>query len=257
MNIKIIIAAHKPYWIPKDEIYLPIHVGCEGKKEIGFQGDNTGENISLKNPSFCELTGLYWAWKNLDCEYIGLVHYRRHFSVCNNKKDKFKAVLTSAQAEKLLSNFDAILPKKRNYYIETIYSHYSHTHDAAHLDITRDILKEKSPDYLDAFDKVMKSRKAHMFNMFIMKKELADKYCEWLFDILFELENRIDITGMSAFDARLFGRVSERLLNVWLIKNEVKYKEIKHIHMEPINWAKKISGFLSAKFLGKKYSGSC
>ncbi len=256
MNIKIIVAAHKPYWMPDDEMYIPVHAGCEGKKAIGFRGDNTGDNISVKNPYFCELTCLYWAWKNLGCDYIGLAHYRRHFSV-KPKKDKKASVLKADELKELLVDCDVILPKCRNYYIETIYDHYSHTHDGSHLDKTRVIIEEKYPDYLDAFDKVMKSRKAHMFNMFIMKKELADKYCEWLFDILSELEKQIDVSAMSAFDARLFGRVSERLLDVWLTRNEIGYKEISHMHMEPINWVKKISGFLSAKFFGKKYSRSC
>ena len=64
-NIKILVATHKKYKMPRDtSIYLPIHVGCEGKKKLGFQGDNSGENISVLNPYYCELTGLYWAWKN-------------------------------------------------------------------------------------------------------------------------------------------------------------------------------------------------
>ena len=66
--------------MPKDEMYLPVHVGAEGKDDIGYQKDNTRDNISVKNPFFCELTGLYWAWKNLDADYIGLAHYRRHFT---------------------------------------------------------------------------------------------------------------------------------------------------------------------------------
>lgn len=255
MNIKIIVAAHKPYWMPQDEIYLPLHVGHAGKSDIGYQGDDTGENISEKNPYYCELTGLYWAWKNLDADYLGLAHYRRHFSV-KVKQDKKASVLTKSQIDKLLENNDVILPKKRNYFIETIYSHYAHTFDASQLDITREIISEKYPDYLNAFDNVMKSTKAHMFNMFIMKKSFADKYCEWLFDILSELEKRIDISDMNAFEARLFGRVSEMLLDVWLTKNNLSYKEIKHIHMEPINWGKKISGFLAAKFFGRKYTKS-
>ncbi len=257
MNIKIIVAAHKPYPMPQDEIYLPLHAGCEGKEKFGFQGDNTGENISLKNPYYCELTGLYWAWKNLDADYIGLAHYRRHFSVKRVKGDKWKSVLSGNELKTLLSDCDVILPKARNYYIETIYSHYAHTHDGSHLDKTREIIAEKYPDYIPYFDKAMNSRKAHMFNMFIMKKELADSYCQWLFDILSELENRIDVSEMSAFDARLFGRVSERLLDVWLSKNQIKYREIYHIHMEPVNWAKKIKGFIMAKFFEKKYSKSC
>ena len=79
--IKIIVATHKQFVMPQDkELYLPIHVGCEGKKDLGFQGDNTGDNISVLNPYYCELTGLYWAWKNLECDYLGLVHYRRYFT---------------------------------------------------------------------------------------------------------------------------------------------------------------------------------
>lgn len=79
-NIKILIAAHKQYWMPNDPVYLPLHVGAEGKQDLGYTQDNTGDNISAKNPNFCELTGLYWAWKNLDADYVGLVHYRRYFT---------------------------------------------------------------------------------------------------------------------------------------------------------------------------------
>ena len=75
MDIKILVATHKAYWMPEDDVYLPLHVGREGKQDLGFVGDNIGDNISLKNPNFCELTGLYWAWKNLQCDYIGLCHY--------------------------------------------------------------------------------------------------------------------------------------------------------------------------------------
>ena len=80
-KIKIIIATHKKYKMPKDNIYLPLYVGSKEKENIGFTRDDTKDNISDKNPYFCELTGLYWAWKNLDDDYIGLSHYRRHFSV--------------------------------------------------------------------------------------------------------------------------------------------------------------------------------
>ena len=78
MDIKVIVAAHKPYRMPQDSMYLPLHVGrALADHNLGWQGDNTGDNISLKNPYYCELTGLYWAWKNLKADAIGLVHYRR------------------------------------------------------------------------------------------------------------------------------------------------------------------------------------
>ena len=83
-RIKILVAAHKadPN-IRQDEVYMPIHVGksLHPELDLGFQGDNTGDNISEKNGSYCELTALYWAWKNLkDVEIIGLAHYRRYFA---------------------------------------------------------------------------------------------------------------------------------------------------------------------------------
>ena len=81
MTVKIIVASHKPYEMPSDPIYLPLHVGAAGKESIGYERDDSGENISDLNPNFCELTGLYWAWKQLKEDYIGLVHYRRLFAM--------------------------------------------------------------------------------------------------------------------------------------------------------------------------------
>lgn len=254
-DIKIIVATHKKYQMPQDDMYIPVHVGREGKDNLGYQGDNEGEHISNKNPYYCELTGLYWAWKNLDAEYIGLAHYRRNF-VSKKGKNKFECIISKEKVDKILNNTDVILPKRRKLYIETIYSHYKHTMYVEPLDETRKIIKEKCPEYLEFYDKKMKSRSGHMFNMFIMKKEILNDYCEWLFDILFELEKRIDPKQYSAFHARYLGRISERLLDVWIEKNKIKYKEVKVADMEGIKRRKKVLGFLKAKFMGKKYEGS-
>lgn len=263
-NIKVIIATHKQYFMPSDEMYLPVHVGKFGKEDIGYQGDDTGENISAKNPNFCELTGLYWAWKNLDADYLGLIHYRRFFTAKKGSDCKNQSLeslyLTTQEAIVLLSQYDVIVPKRRNYYIETLYSHYANTMHAEHLDVTREIIVEQAPDYLDCFDAVMKQRGAHMFNMFIMSKELTDSYCSWLFPILFELEKRIPAEQYSAFHARFFGRVSELLFNVWLKQyaktKPLKIKELPFVYGEKIDWLKKGTAFLMAKFLGKKYEKS-
>ena len=53
LSIKIIIATHKPYEMPKDEVYLPVQVGSVEKNSIGYQRDDEGENISELNPYFC------------------------------------------------------------------------------------------------------------------------------------------------------------------------------------------------------------
>lgn len=271
-RVQVIIATHKKYRMPEDEMYLPVHVGADGKKDLegkpldlGYTKDNTGENISALNPSFCELTGLYWAWKNLDADYIGLAHYRRHFGTKITKinGDKWNRVLKYENIKLDLGKIRVFVPKKRRYYIETLYSHYEHTHYSNQLDTTRQIISEKYPEYVASYDKVIKRTYGYMFNMMIMDQKLVEQYCAWLFDILFELGRRIDMPELSAFQGRFYGRISEIIFNVWLDEKisigEIKSNEVKEIPcilMEKINWWKKGSAFLKAKFAGKKYEGS-
>lgn len=251
-NVKVIVATHKPYWMPSDKLYVPVRVGAEGKEEnFGFTPDNTGENISFKNANYCELTGLYWAWKNVDCEYLGLAHYRRHFTIMKGSGDR-RDVLSLDQARGLFAGVDVLLPTPRNYYIETNYQQYVHAHHAEDLDETRKILEKKYPEYLEAYDASMKKTTGHRFNMFIMKKELCDAYCSWLFDVLFELEKRLDISSYSANDKRVFGFVSERLLDVWVETNNIKYKDIPYIFLEKQNWITKGVNFILRKMKMKE-----
>lgn len=256
MDVKIIIATHKKYEMPKDNMYLPLHVGSSGKKDLGYTKDNTGENISTKNPYFCELTGLYWAINNLENDYIGLVHYRRYFKGKTKSKNKFDKIIDKKEIEKLLKNYDVILPKKRNYYIETLYSHYKHTMYVEPLDKTRDIINKLYPEYLKEFDKLKKRTSAHMFNMFIMKKDILKDYSNWLFKILFELEKEIDVSKYDTFHSRFYGRISELLLDVYINTNNIKYTELPVLNIEKVNWVKKGTSFLKAKFFGEKYDKS-
>lgn len=259
-NIKIIVATHKKYNMPEESMYIPVQVGAEGKESLGYEKDNKGNNISVKNPYYCELTGLYWAWKNLDADYIGLSHYRRHFTCSKGtpkkEEDKFKILLNREQVDKILETSDIILPKKRKYYIENLYDHYKHTMHVETLDETRKVVEAQCPEYLVEFDKLHKRMSAHMFNMFIMKKEYLDQYCDWMFKILFELEKRIDPKQYDSFHARYLGRISELLLDVWINTNNLKYEEVKVIDMQNVNWFKKGMAFLQAKFTGKKYGKS-
>ena len=256
MHIKILIASHKEYPMPEDSMYLPIHVGKElSSLSLPWIGDNTGDHISSKNPYYCELTALYWAWKNLEAEYIGLAHYRRHFAVRKPMpfcKNKFPYVLTSAEAESVIKSASVVLPKPRNYFIETNYSHFVHAHPAESMDLTKKIIAEKYPEYLTFFHDVMNRTKAHRFNMMIMKREIFDDYCTWLFDILSELENRLDISAYSDYNKRIYGFISERLLDVFLEANRISYKELPVMFMEQEHWIKKGTAFLKRKFIRKK-----
>lgn len=248
-RIKILIACHRPYPVPDDPCYLPVQVGAALREERipGFTPDDTGDNISEKNKNYCELTALYWAWKNLDADYIGLAHYRRHFSTGRLWGDKQSRIIGGAALEKKLAACDVLLPVPRNYWIETNYSQYAHAHHAIDLDTTRQILVERHPEYLPAWDRSMKKTTGHRFNMFVMKRELFDAYCAWLFDVLFELEKRLDISAYSEYDSRVFGFVSERLLDVWIETNGVAYQNVPYVFMESQNWLKKGGRFLMRK----------
>ena len=250
LDIKVIVATHKAYWMPDDDIYLPLHVGKEGKKSIGYIGDNTGENISKKNANYCELTGLYWAWKNLSADYVGLCHYRRYFtnSKTRNCEKKKLAILSRGEYEKILEECPIIVPDKRRYYIETIRSHYNHSHFAKDLDMTEKIIREIYPEYAKSFQVVMDRTWAHMFNMFVMRRDYFDGYCQWMFSVLAELEKRIDISQYNAVEARVFGYVSELLLDVWLETNGLPYKEQNVAFLESQNWLKKGGRFIIRKF---------
>lgn len=269
-KVKIIIATHKQYTMPADDMYLPLHVGAEGKVDasgapvdFGYTKDNTGDHISALNPSFCELTGMYWAWKNLDADYIGLVHYRRHFSLHKRGKPTFDSVLRRSELEPMLDRYAVFVPQKRHYYIETLYSHYAHTHYAEQLDQTRAIIARRFPEYIPAYDRVLKRTSGYMFNMMIMRQDLFHEYCQWLFEILFTLQKTINMDDLSAFQARFYGRISEIIFNVWLeyqiSSGNISRKQIRELpclHMEKINWWKKGTAFLQAKFFHKRYEGS-
>ena len=258
-NVKLIIAVHKECYLPEGEIYLPLHVGAACNEcVLPYTRDDSGDNISKLNPLFCELTGLYWAWKNLDYDWLGLVHYRRFFS----SKHK-KSILQREELLPLLEKYRVILPRKRHYYIETIFSHHDHTFDGTQFEKTRQIILIKYPDYIEDFDLFMKQRSAWLFNMMIMPNDLLNNYCFWLFDILFELKEHVDISKMTAFEKRYIGRVSEYLLNVWIIhqirlniiqRNEVM--ELPYMYLGKVNWWKKGTSFLKAKFFKIKYKTS-
>lgn len=246
MKTTIIVATHKACEINSDPVYLPIHAGAALHGELPYTGDDTGDSISEKNATFCELTALYWAWKHLDGDYLGLCHYRRYFG-----SDR-KHILTGREAEALLAKYPILLPKPRNYVIETNYSQYIHSHHEIDLTLTREILAQQDASngtaFAPAFDRVMARTVGHRFNMFVMRRDLLDAYCNWLFPILFTLEERLDISAYSPYDSRVFGFVGERLLDVWLDATGQEYKELPYIFIGSENWPMKILNFLKRKF---------
>lgn len=261
MNIRktaIMVAAHKSYSFPKDEGYMPVHVGKElSCTNIEIFGDNTGDHISGLNPYFCELTGLYWVWKNVQADYYGLVHYRRYFKpVCGKSSVLIadQAVAASDSLAFLLDKADVVLSKKRNYWVESIEKHYSNAHNFSDLQALRDLVKELHPEYLPSLEGVLKGRSVSLYNMFVMPAARFDQYCSWLFSILMPLKDRISYQEYGPYQRRVFGFLAERLLNVWVEHNiqnsRVCYVPV--VNLEGENLLVKAKGLLSRKFLGIK-----
>jgi hypothetical protein len=229
----IIVATHKEFDISSlPSCYEPVHVGAElSNIRFGYSLDNQGDSISGKNKNYCELTGLYWLWKNNSnsLDFYGLSHYRRFFS----KSDKILGFLVDKGniidrefIKECFLEFDIILPKKRFYPFTTVKQQYSQSHSADDLRVLKTIIEKSHPNFLDSFNKVISSRSLHLYNMFVMKKNVFNDYCSWLFSILEELEAKLDISAYDQYQARLFGFLAERLLNIWVHKNSLRVKEL-------------------------------
>lgn len=224
--MRIYIVTHKEFNPPELEGYIPIQVGkCFTKKELGYVSDDSDENISIKNNTYCELTALYWIWKHDDSDAVGLCHYRRYFTI-NPFSRKKKYYLTITKANEILQSYDIILPQKI-YLKNTVEEKYclSGTGFIKDLDNTRRIIKDKFPEYVEAFNDIFIGKEQYFWNMFIMKKELLDEYCEWLFAVMAELEMVTDLSDYDNRQKRIYGYIAERLINVWVKKKGLKIYE--------------------------------
>ena len=250
-NTKIIICCHKPCRLPNNDVFLPVHVGAAiSKFDLGIQRDDqvngeTCDNISSKNPNYCELTAMYWAWKNIkkmfpDLKYIGLNHYRRYFEFehahsikdifVKNENDVEQYKFDTAKMISILQNNDVIVAKKKQYQYP-LYIDYCLCHMSDDLRVLRSVIGDKCPVYMDAFDSVMMRNGALApYNMNILGWETFDMYCSWLFSILTEVEQRINISNYNNVQARIFGYMAERLWNVFFVHQKLKVKEL------PILW---------------------
>lgn len=248
-SVAVYVVTHKSYEFPDLEMYRPLHVGRKGKPDLGYVGDDSGDSISHKNAGFCELTGLYWVWKNAieNSDYIGFSHYRRYFQG-QNYIFKDKKILTESEVLKAFESCDIILPVKRKYLIETVYNHYKNAHYESDLLKTRRVIANLSPEYLPAFDTVMRRKSLYLCNMFIMKKQMFNEYMSWFISILDELESIIDTRDYDSFQGRVFGFLGERLFNVWVEQSKLSKKEIRVVNLEGEQYLRKAVGLIKRKF---------
>lgn len=255
MDVIIAVAAHKKCAINLSKPYKFVIVG---NGEVNIQNawrDNTGDNISHKNANYCELTALYWIWKNKCTEYdaIGLCHYRRFFS----RKQYgcgLKDILTESEILRILRNYDVILPSPF-YWNKPVGKIYYENGEGKKKDlaVARKAVKKIFPEYLEDFDKVIERYHASYCNMFVVKQKRFCDYCNWLFAILGEVEKETNLTDYTESEARIFGYLSEILLNVWTEKNGLRVKYCPILYLEATRKHQLKMNFMTTK-LGRRLS---
>lgn len=235
ISTKILVCYYKQILIDlKNDIYIDLQCGKDDTKiDLEMTADNTGDNISIRNRYWSEITGLYWAWKNLDkTNYVGLCSYRRFFNFKINPRNLLQILpldssdqinkIKIPNIEDIFLNYDIIIPKpyvyaysirevcKRNYRIED-------------FDILESIVNKISPEFSEAFKLTFyNNNKLIGHNMFIMSWEHYNEYCEWVFSILFEAEKQIDPMNYPIHQVRVFGYMHELLLQVFITKNKFR-----------------------------------
>ncbi len=220
---------HKPFPVPYDSMYVPLHVGRKpwlekredrekDKELLSYTGDDSGENISDQNCYFSELTGIYWAWKNSDADVIGCCHYRRY--LLNEKGCMF----TGKEIHALLKNYDIITTKTLQLNF-SYYEGFGFHHKRLYLEETANVLKEKYPEYYKTYEQLVQEKHTYFGNMLICGRKIYDAYCRWLFSILFEVQKRVKVSEEDSYHRRIFGFISEFLQYVWIKHNRYRVCE--------------------------------
>lgn len=237
-SVEIYVLTHKKIVEPFDEtLYKPLLNGSfKVDEDFGYIRDDSGDNISVLNDYYGELSGQYWAWKHSNADIIGFCHYRRWYA-----RNLTWKKLTKEDIIKDLNEYDIILPQELNFN-QTLYDIQKETditkpkYDATYEDYLKveDVLEKFYPDYAKCYHDVMNGKKMWAYTMFISTYETADKYFTWIFDVLEKLNDEIDIEkyDRSLRDPRIFAFIAERLLTVYVLKNKLKVKQYETLYSE-------------------------
>ena len=270
-TVKILISYHKPAVLLKDEVLTPIHVGralaTESSKDGSMSeedykwmldnmiGDDTGDNISHLNRTLNELTSMYWAWKNYDKlgnpDYIGFMHYRRHLNFNIDRKYKENEWglidnniidenyidnynLKADYIKELVGKYDILVANKwnvNNGKFKNNYDVYKKNHKIEDYDKALSLLELKYPAYKKYIKDYNSSKYGYYTNIFIMKKSIFFDYCKTLFNIIFELHDKIDISNYNLSQARATAYISEWLFGIYLF-NLIRTKNYKILELQ-------------------------
>lgn len=229
-KLKIYSVTHKVFEPVECLVRVPIHAGHINAMDLGYDGDDTGTHISELNPLINECTAMYWIWKNVQGQYVGLEHYRRVFI-----NDEGMPV-TSEEVLDIFKRKDIMVAKCYSVYPDTIKEQLKGTVSDEAFELGYGMIRERirqiQPDYLDSFDKCMNGNFFYPCNLIVASKIIFDKYCEWLFSIIVDVAREIDVRAFDPYSKRIIGFLAERLLTVWLIKQEYRIEEMNYKLLE-------------------------
>ena len=215
MSTSIFVMTHKKAVAPADPCYRLLQVGRASHEDLGYLGDDSGDHISAENCHWGELTGYYWLWKNYPGqEAIGVCHYRRFFGDA-------AGAYTGARYDGILAEYDLItseLVKGEKSCREA----YAEAHHIEDLEAVERAMKRVAPDYYEAYEKVLDGRDNYYGNLSVMPRALFDEYCSWMFSVLMEASEEIDVSGYDAYHARVFGFLSETFLMTFVRQNGLR-----------------------------------
>ena len=174
--------------------------------------DNEGDSISDRNPQFCELTALYWIWKHVQSDIIGLEHWRRRFILRDNWLDKM-----------INNDIDVILPVPLCV-MPSLKDNYKNRHVPEVWDKGMEVLKELHPeDYENASLFFRENNLYSPCNMIVAKRDVFSEYCEWLFPMLLRINDEVGVLD-DKYQNRYPGFLAERYLNYFFEKNRDRFK---------------------------------
>lgn len=244
-DIKLFVCCHQRVQVPKHPLLVPIQVGAAlaDSHFPGYLYDDTGDNISAKNRSYCELTAQYWAWKNIEADYYGFFHYRRYLYPDINAKLPYRVEgevslpllerLGYAEFGRMIRQYDVIVPKGENMYVSA-QEHYANApfHHSKDLKLAEQIVRERHPEMSEAMETYLSDTVCYFGNIYIMQCEIFCDYCAWLFPILGEFDRRANILGYFTQELRVDGYLAERLLGIYVTywRSELKTLELPRVH---------------------------
>ena len=221
-KIQILVCSHKPDPNTKNEgIYKAIQVGkaLHPELDMGYLNDNTGDNISEKNPNWCELTALYWGWKNLNnTEYKGLCHYRRYFGI-NISENNIDSLMKGYD---MITIKNTIIHKAKDELHKKIIQMTSREDFYLYLDTLLTLYPQYKEVIINYF---YNSRLSIPYTMFIAKNEVYNDFCKFIFPVFFELEKHMKSHGYSR-QQRAMGYFGETSLGLYITVNNLKYRSV-------------------------------